>query len=147
MKYDAVFFDSGGTLYDSGSRATVTPAQVFAGRVERVHALLATMSDPVQRKDLARAFERREVDCKKQNGASYTYHKLMEAIIEDLPLPLGSEQAACLADAYAGPRFSPDAGGLSDFEFDHFSELVRHCLVLVSPKTSLYSALLQIIET
>jgi len=46
-----------------------------------------------------------EQGCSKKLGSSYNYHKLMEAVIKELNLALGSEEAASLADAFAGPRY------------------------------------------
>lgn len=106
MKFDYIFFDSGGTLYGPCPSADPSPQQVAAKSADRVHALLHGMGVEL---DLARVSEtlvqQKEV-CQKRLGNAYGFHKLLLAVIKELNLPLGPEIAACLADAYAGPRYA-----------------------------------------
>lgn len=106
MKYDYIFFDSGGTLYSSGADCDPSPAQVAARNVERVHSLLGGMGLEVDfdllEKETVRQAEIRQRDW----GKGFNFFRLMEAVVKALGLPIGSEEAACLADAYAGPRYA-----------------------------------------
>jgi len=105
-RYDCVFFDSGGTLYGVFDAPGVpTPEDVAAGRSGRVAALLAEYGAAVDRRELERALERCERECAARLGPAYNYDRLMAAVAAELGLGFGPEVAACLADAYAGPRY------------------------------------------
>jgi FMN phosphatase YigB (HAD superfamily) len=106
MRFDAVFFDSGGTLYGRGGDGDPTPAQVEAGRVRRVEAALNGFDVEVAYDLLERRLRVCEEECKERLGAAYNFYRLMTVLCEDLELDLGPEEAACLADAYAGPRYA-----------------------------------------
>jgi len=106
MKFDGIFFDSGGTLYGPGTAAAVTPEQAAAGRTRRVHALLGAMGTAPDFGLLEETVLWQERVCREKLRRAYTYLRLMEAVIAELRLPLGREAAACLADAYAGPRYA-----------------------------------------
>jgi len=106
MKYDYIFFDSGGTLYGSGADCDPSPAQVVAGNVQRVHALLAGMGLEVDLSLLKKETTRQEEVGEKEWRKGFNFFRLMQAVVKALELPLGSEEAACLADAYAGPRYA-----------------------------------------
>jgi FMN phosphatase YigB (HAD superfamily) len=105
-RFDTVFFDSGGTLYgvfDGGD--CPAPGEVSAGRCARVAAALATYV--AQAPDgLEAAIEACEAELPLKLGAGYNFHRLMIGVLERLGLTLGDEIAACLADAYAGPRYA-----------------------------------------
>ena len=104
--FDFIFFDSGGTLYGPCAGADPTPEQVAAGNAERVHGLLSGMGVDVALPHLQETIAQQEKACRDRLGAGYNYHPLMEAVVGELHLSLGSEVAACLADAYAGPRYA-----------------------------------------
>jgi HAD superfamily hydrolase (TIGR01549 family) len=105
-RYDCVFFDSGGTLYGVFDAPGVpTPEDVAAGRFARVAALLAEFSARVPLEDLERVLTACEQDCSARLGAAYNYDRLMSELAGRLALEIGPEIAACLADAYAGPRY------------------------------------------
>jgi FMN phosphatase YigB (HAD superfamily) len=105
-RYDCVFFDSGGTLYGVfDSPGVPTPAQVSAGRFARVAALLGEFGAPAGRRELERELLRCERECPAELGAAYNFDRLMAVAAERLKLDIGPEIAACLADAYAGPRY------------------------------------------
>jgi FMN phosphatase YigB (HAD superfamily) len=105
MKYDHIFFDSGGTLYATGKGLTPAPSEVAAGRVKRVLAAFQGQGLAVPPESLAAALAHQEKACPARLGTSYTYFHLLVAVLADLGLAVGPEQAACLADAYAGPRY------------------------------------------
>ena len=104
MKYDAVFFDSGGTLYGAEGGSDPTPSEVAAGRFKRIEAALRGQGVPLDSEELVARLTECETECKERPGEAYTFFKLMSAFGE--PLGLGNEAAACLADAYAGPRYA-----------------------------------------
>ena len=92
MKYDYIFFDSGGDCDPS-------PAQVAARNVKRVHALLGGMGLEVDFDLLEKETVRQTEICKRNLGKGFNFFRLMEAVVKELGLPLGSEETACLADA------------------------------------------------
>ena len=106
MRFDCVFFDSGGTLYGPGLDADVSPSQVASGNAKRVHALLGGMGVNLDLGVLRETLVQQHELCQQEFGKAYTFLRLMEATVRELHLPLGPEDAACLADAYAGPRYA-----------------------------------------
>lgn len=104
MRYDAVFFDSGGTLYGPGGESDPSPSEVWAGRYERVTAALAGCGVRADIDEVTKRLAGLETTCPKTRGDAYTYYLLLIEFCE--PLGLGTEVAACLADAYAGPRYA-----------------------------------------
>lgn len=106
MRFDFVFFDSGGTLYDPGTDSNVSPSQVVADNSKRVHALLSGMGVDVDFTSLQETLARQKELCQQRLGKAYSFLPLMESVARELRLPLGTEAAACLADAYAGPRYA-----------------------------------------
>lgn len=106
MMFDAVFFDSGGTLYGATGGPDPSPREVANGRADRVFALMQGMDVAVDDRELAGAIERAEESCRRLHGAGANYLRLIRAVVDDLGLPVGPEVAACLADAYAGPRYA-----------------------------------------
>ena len=106
MKFDHIFFDSGGTLYGPCPSADPSPDQVAGKRSNRVHALLSGMGVTLELERLSEKLIQQERICAQRLGKAYSFHRLMIAFIEQLALPLEAEAAACLADAYAGPRYA-----------------------------------------
>jgi HAD superfamily hydrolase (TIGR01549 family) len=106
MRFDAIFFDSGGTLYGFGTGADPSLDQVAAESAKRVHALLGGMGVELEFGRVQESLTRQAQVCRQRLGKSYTFLRYLEAVIRDLRLPLGPEHAACLADAYAGPRYA-----------------------------------------
>lgn len=104
--FDCVFFDSGGTLYgvfDGGTKPSLK--QMMEKRVERVSwALRGYVAERPE--DLESVIVSAENRLQRELGPGYNYHRLMIAALRDLQLDLGDEVAACLADAYAGPRYA-----------------------------------------
>ena len=106
MRFDAVFFDSGGTLYGAGGGGDPTPGEVAAGRFHRVAAALHGFGVEVGDDQVEEGLASVEEVCRQNLGAGYNFHRLMTAFCEALEIDLGPEAAACLADAYAGPRYA-----------------------------------------
>jgi len=106
MKFDYIFFDSGGTLYMPGAVPSPSREETAARRVDRVRGLLEGFGMHVERRALEEAIRAGEKASSRRWGPAYTYVRLMEYVVDALGLPVGPEQAACLADVYAGPRFS-----------------------------------------
>lgn len=106
MRFDFIYFDSGGTLYDIGADWDVTLGRVASESGKRVHALLRGMGVDLELVHVEEALTRQEQVCQQQLGAAYNFLRLMETVVSELELPLGTEDAACLADAYAGPRYA-----------------------------------------
>ncbi len=106
MRFDYIFFDSGGTIYGPGTGSDPSPKQVASHRTSRVHAFLVGMGVEIDSARLEKAIARQEELCKRRLRKSYNLFELMKAVVSKLHLPLGSEDAACLADVYAGPRYA-----------------------------------------
>ena len=106
MKFDFIFFDSGGTLYGNFTGEDPTPTQVASRRVHRVHRLAAGMGMDVDFNLLESAILRAETECPRIHGPAYNFCRLMEDVLDRLKLPRSPETAACLADAFAGPRYA-----------------------------------------
>jgi len=106
MRFDCIFFDSGGTLFGSGASSVTPPDQVALENAKRVHALLSGMGVSLDFRRLKKTIAHQEEVCRQRSGKSYNFFRLMQAVVDELHLPLGREAAACLADAYAGPRYA-----------------------------------------
>ena len=104
MRFDVVFFDSGGTLYGAESESDPSPGEVRRDRYDRVTAALSTFGSNVAVDQVRVDLSRLETSCAEKLGDAYTYDRLMTNYADSLEL--GSEVAACLADAYAGPRYA-----------------------------------------
>ena len=105
MKFDAVFFDLGGTLYSDEEIGKPTWAEVSAGQIPRVLGALKGFGVEVEAEPLSSSLASCAKEGKQRLGDAYTFYQLMLILIEDMSLGLGPEEAACLADAYAGPRY------------------------------------------
>jgi HAD superfamily hydrolase (TIGR01549 family) len=107
--YQAVFFDSGNTLYakppfpDAAPDAP-TPQTVSAGRLDRLTAILYAYGARITQPDLLKALTDCEKSTPAQHGPRYNHDLLMAALLKALNLNCGPEVAACLSHAYAGPR-------------------------------------------
>jgi FMN phosphatase YigB (HAD superfamily) len=109
LRFDAVVFDSGGTLFENPEQRRVAsePAcsEVWAMRFGRIAGCLQGLHlafDPHQlEKDLLEL----EGLVPKEFGRLYSYDRLMVALLKHLHLEPKLEWAYFLADAYAGPRY------------------------------------------
>ncbi len=106
MRYETVFFDSGGTLYSADApEAGPSQEDVRRGAADRVSLALRGYSADVPAERIRQAAAALEDGLKADRGPAYGYHVLMKALLEELGLDLGGEVAACLADAWCGPRY------------------------------------------
>jgi HAD superfamily hydrolase (TIGR01549 family) len=106
MKFDAVFFDSGGTLYGYGESADPTSSEVAEGRFGRLSAALAAYGHDLEPHSIEERLVPCEEVCKEALGHSYNFFRLIKQFCQDMSFDFGPEVAACLTDAYAGPRFA-----------------------------------------
>lgn len=106
MRFDGVFFDSGGTLFGAAGGDDPTPSEVWDGRIERVGAMMGEYGLSPNAATLRAAVLKCEDQCQRRLRDSYNFFRLMAAVLDELGLNLGPEVAACLADAYAGPRYA-----------------------------------------
>ena len=106
MKFDYIFFDSGGTLYGHGTGADPSQEQVASGSSRRVHTLLGAMGVNLEFEHFDKTVSEQEEVCRQFYGKSYNFFRLIKAVVDELHLSLGPEAAACLTDAYAGPRYT-----------------------------------------
>lgn len=107
-RFDAVFFDSGGTLW-------IPPAQglppghslpeLWQRRAARVAACLAGLGRAASESRIAALLPDLEAASPGRFGPSYTYIDLMQALAEALGETWCVEDHLLLADAYVGPRY------------------------------------------
>lgn len=104
-KFDLIFFDSGGTLYQGGQKGENSPSHFFKNRTDRLFPLFQQYGFQGTIQDLMEAIECAEFTCS-QNFENYLYN-YSEVILElkknILPL-LSNEECFMLTDVYAGPR-------------------------------------------
>ncbi len=105
MKFDAVFFDSGGTLYGYGKGVDPTSSEVVDGRFRRLSAALESYGYSLEPQLLEERLVPCEEACKEALGPGYNFFRMMKQFCQEMSLDVGPEIAACLTDAYAGPRF------------------------------------------
>lgn len=105
-RFKTVFFDSGGTLYGSGDGSAPSAEEVAAERVARVAAMLKGLGRDIPVAELQTAVEACEPRVSEEKGLAFTFFELARELVDYLGLPIGDEEAALLADAYAGPRYS-----------------------------------------
>lgn len=108
--YQAVFFDSGNTLYTKPNPATdppglPTPQSVSADRLKRITGILYAHNVQIPPQKLLEALTQCEESCPAEFGPRFNHDHLMAALLKTLDLNLGPEVAACLSHAYAGPRY------------------------------------------
>lgn len=109
-RFDAVFFDSGGTIWLSPAIGTVRPGtsgqEVRERRFERVAMALTGLGYPVSADRLAQALPPLEESCPRRYGEGFTWIDLMLDLGKELGLPIGREDACICVDAFVGPRYA-----------------------------------------
>lgn len=108
MRFDAVFFDSGGTLYKN-SPPPADPhtdrGEVEARRSRRLAHALQGLGYSVEPEAFETALKKVEQSAKGR-PLNYTFADTMLELLKSLGLRPLREDAALLADAYAGPRYA-----------------------------------------
>ena len=109
MRFDAVFFDSGGTIWLSRKPGTVPPGlsleELRDRRAVRLANALSGLGYPADAGQVQEALPGLEQSCPGRFGAGFTYTDLIFALGEALGLSLRSEDLLLCADAYVGPRY------------------------------------------
>ena len=104
--YDGIFFDSGGTIFNSGptgSSRDPDMAQVAAEAPARLAAALTWLGHSVpteavsQQLDAARA--------RQPVGGAYTEEDRVRAVFQGLGLPLRDDEVVYATGVYSGPRY------------------------------------------
>ena len=109
MKFDAVFFDSGGTLFKTdvlpGDCPDPTPDEMDQRRAERAWGLLNAFGYDVPleriRAELAVCAKRVREECRRP----HTFERIIETLYKRLGWTPKPEEILCVTDAYAGPRY------------------------------------------
>lgn len=108
--FDAIFFDSGGTLFEEDpakSRAagepTVGEAQATGAR--RAANALTSFGIEISPDRLASAIDAVEPATRRREGAAFSYITLVTAALVELNATPAREIAVFAADAFAGPRY------------------------------------------
>lgn len=109
MRFDAVFFDSGGTLFRATRRGDVAPGtsleEVREARGGRLARSLAALGHNVDVERLAALLAKFEETGPGRVGPPYTYINLTNDVAAALGLRLSDDEALTCADAYVGPRY------------------------------------------
>ena len=103
-RYDAVFFDSGGTLFDPSSR-NPSMQEVIDQRIDRLAAAMRVFGVDAEPDRLEQAHEALYGRMEQELGPRFSYYLLLLRVVEELGLPLSEEQTAVVTVAYAGPRY------------------------------------------
>jgi putative hydrolase of the HAD superfamily len=103
-RYDAVFFDSGGTLFDSSAQDP-SMQEVVDQRIDRLAAAVRVFGVDAEPGRLEQAHEVLYGRMEHELGPRFSYYPLLLRLVEELGLPLSAEQTAIVTVAYAGPRY------------------------------------------
>ncbi len=106
MKFDYIFFDSGGTLYQDSPKKSPTARDVARDSAKRVQAWLAVMGHHFSEEQVREAITAGAKMAPISHGKDHNFHHIFIEVIKLLGIPLGAEEAACLADVFAGPRYA-----------------------------------------
>ena len=103
-RYDAVFFDSGGTLFDPSAQDP-SMQEVIDQRIDRLAAAVRVFGIDADPSRLEKAHEVLYERMEHELGPRFSYYLLLLRVVEELSLPLSEEQTAVVTVAYAGPRY------------------------------------------
>ncbi len=110
MGFDAVVFDSGGTLFENPAQRRLhdepTCTEVWQTRLSRVTGCLQGLRLPFDPWQVEEILKELEESLPKQHGPLYSYDTLMGAMLRRLDYPAKGAWTCLLADAYAGPRYA-----------------------------------------
>jgi len=108
MKFDAVFFDSGGTLIGSPYPSSDDPtmAEVDARRAERVSAFLDALGKKVKLEEVRTQLFKCEEQARKEYGKAYTFVQTIRFFYRTQSWQEKMEEILCVTEVYAGPRYS-----------------------------------------
>ena len=110
MKFDAVFFDSGGTIYNIGYRGAVSDPhldRVSAGGPARAAAALRGLGHQVSDEVVAEKLDAAKelVKRKRRPGLPSNEESLISELYEELELPVCLEEILYVTGIYSGPRY------------------------------------------
>lgn len=109
MRFDAVVFDSGGTLFENPPqrRAHDEPTwqEVWNARLSRLVGCLQGLHLPVDPWHLEAVVKDLEQSAPQEPGLAHAHDRLMQALLKRLHLEPKGAWACLMADAYAGPRY------------------------------------------
>jgi len=107
MRFDAVFFDSGGTLFGPGSSlgSDPRPEEVDARRPERVAAMLNGLGKEVDLEEIRARLPECERLSSEQYGVAHTYMRTVELLYRSFGWEEKLEEILCVTEAYVGPRY------------------------------------------
>jgi HAD superfamily hydrolase (TIGR01549 family) len=106
MTYDAVFFDSGGTIYgfDGSASGDGSPAEVSAGMALRAHAALGWLGISTTPEVVARHV--RELHAQARSSPpGYTEERLVRSLFERLGVEPRQDHVIYVTGVVSGPRF------------------------------------------
>jgi FMN phosphatase YigB (HAD superfamily) len=108
MKYDGIFFDSGGTIFDAGPRDGGTDpdsASVEAGGPPRAVEALRWLGHEVKDEAVVHYLSQLKHTLPSRLSPAYTQENLIEALFEALDLAPKMEEIVYVTGVYSGPRY------------------------------------------
>ena len=108
MRFDAVFFDSGDTIFNYAGLGGIpdpTPQETDARRPARTAALLHAFGYHVSESLIAEKLAGLKGPLIQSLGHAYTHENLIQALYTTLGLPERPEEILCVTEAYSGPRY------------------------------------------
>jgi len=108
MKFEAVFFDSGGTLIGSPCSSSDDPTmeEVNARRAERVSAFLNAIGKQVELEQVRAKLSECEEQARREYGKAYTFVRAIQFFYRAQGWKEKMEEILCVTEVYAGPRYS-----------------------------------------
>ena len=104
-EYDAVFFDSGGTLFDA-ARSRKEAEAIAERRPEVLRGVLAAFGYQCEGGALERQIALSAQAVSASLGARYSFFELLKDVCAKMGLGVSQEVLALATTAYAGPRYN-----------------------------------------
>ncbi len=108
MNFDAVFFDSGGTIFNTRAPAVAgcpAPQKMRDARGARTTAMVKALGHNAPESSVLDILTRLEAYHAQQHNPAYTFVRLIEDLYAELHLPALPEEVLCVTEAYCGPRY------------------------------------------
>ena len=109
MKFNAVFFDSGGTLFNPEPSVELnsdpSPCEIDIRRPERVTAMLKALGKVATLIEVRRKLPECEHQAQELYGVAYTYVSTVKQLYRSFGWKEKPEEILCVTEAYVGPRY------------------------------------------
>ncbi len=107
MRFDYIYFDSGGTIYGLFDGDDPSPSDIAQSGLARVEALLLAFGYQYDLTNAHAPLDEARQYCESTYGSmKYTFYQQLIRFFDQLKIELPNEVIVCLSDALAGPRFA-----------------------------------------